>query len=117
MLSAIFACTKFPARCIPPIMQYRTFMSILSEIRSNHFGVSLTDILSSEAIKTKISNDEFDKRYMVLDIPTQHHFYRSSTEFAVNSNPAPKMTDIEGLKHINNNYFSNNPLMLDDLLK
>ena len=92
-------------------------MSIPREIRSNFFGVSLTDILSSEAIKTKISNDEFDKRYMVLDIPTQHHFYRSSTEFAVNSNPAPKMTDIEGLKHINNNYFSNNPLMLDDLLK
>ena len=117
MLSAIFACTKFPARCIPPIMQYRTFMSILSEIRNNHFGVSLTDILSSEAIKTKISEDEFDKRYMVLDIPAQHNFYRSSTEFAVNSNPAPKMTDIEGLKHINNNYFSNNPLMLDDLLK
>lgn len=116
MLSTIFACTKFPARCIPPIMQYRTFMSMLCEIR-NKRCITLSDVFAAAVTKTKCSYEDFDKRYTVLDIPTQHHLYRSSTEFAVNSNPAPKMTDIEGLKHINNNYFSSNPLMLDDLLR
>ena len=87
--------------------------------------------MNSQSARTLSAMDVFDtihreagvdlgllfSRFNVLDIIVQYQAYRLSSEFAENNNPSPKLTDIEGLKHLNNYYFDSSPLMLDDLLK
>jgi hypothetical protein len=99
----LFAYTKFPARSIPQILSYRKF------IHAYNLGEHIS---LSEVERNKVSI-----RSMVLDLIRQGTLYLNSSEYAENKNPSPKKYDIEGLKHINNYYFSGNPLMLDDLLR
>jgi hypothetical protein len=96
----LFAMTKFPARSMPQIMPYRKYARL--------YNMNL-DMSSDDPIV--ISRDK------TLNLDRQAVLYINSPEFAENQNPSPKKHDIEGLKHINNYYFTGNPLMLDDLLR
>jgi hypothetical protein len=96
-----FAMTKFPARCMPQIMPYRKFAQL--------YNMDLVDMQSDD--KNVVS------RRKALDLDFQGNLYMNSPEFAESLNQPPKKHDIEGLKHINNYYFTGNPLMLDDLLR
>ena len=112
-LSILYACTKFPARNLEPIITYHKYIALVNKARS----LTAVDILDTVSKEENIDINILFSRFNVLDLLTQAQVYNISPEFAENNNPAPKLTDIEGLKHLNNYYFASNPLMLDDLLK
>ena len=101
-LNAIFAATKFPARDLQSILQYRTLVAKVNNTKDQ--PLTLENIASGA-----------EMRRMMLDISLQLESYRLSTESRLIKNMPPKLYDIEGLKLINNELF-NGVLQLDDLL-
>lgn len=106
-MSFIFAATKFPARDLPPILQYRTLVSKAK----NNPNALLSDNIVAEHILPDITT-----RRMTLDIPLQLESYRLTAESRLIKNTPPKLYDTEGLKLINNDLFAGT-LQLDDLLR
>jgi hypothetical protein len=99
----ILAYVKFPARSMPQATQYRKLAEILNEDR--------------DAVIEYYGNEDLAARATVLNLDQQVYLYTNSSEFAENKNTFSKRHSIEALKHINNKYFHDNPLMLDDLLR
>ena len=105
-MSTIYAATKFPARGMRPMLQYRTLCSNMNKSKYTVWNLNSINELVPDT-KT---------RFLTLDIPTQLEVYRMTTESSLIKNPAPKKYDIEGLKLINNELFAGT-LQLDDLLR
>lgn len=105
-LSIIYAATKFPARGMRPVLQYRT---LLSKIKAQPNIAWTIDDIENISSGAKI-------RFQTLDIPLQLEIYRFTAESSLVTNPAPKKYDTEGLKLINNELFAGT-LQLDDLLR
>ena len=105
-MSLIYAATKFPARDLSSILQYRTLVSKVNN--------SQDIVLTTRAIDDMAPGAEM--RRLMLDISLQLESYRFTTESRLIKNPAPKLYDTEGLKLINNDLFAGT-LQLDDLLR
>ena len=114
-LGVLYACTKFPARNIGSILTYHKYIELMNSQSAR--TLSAMDVFDTIHREAGVDLGLLFSRFNVLDIIVQYQAYRLSSEFAENNNPSPKLTDIEGLKHLNNYYFDSSPLMLDDLLK
>lgn len=108
-LRMALACTKFPARSMRPMLQMRTIKNVLGNMSQ------IFDLLASRLSEADI--EEIQNRSKTLNIPLQVDLYRQTSSYVLNKNRAPKLYDIEALKHLNNEYFSGNPLQLDELLR
>ena len=53
----------------------------------------------------KPDNDDGDGIGETKELSKSEAAFKKAIEFAENNNPSPKLTDIEGLKHLNNYYF------------
>lgn len=105
-MSTIYAATKFPARGMRPLLQYRTLCSNMNKSKDIVWNLDYISKLVPD-VKT---------RFLTLDIPSQLEVYRMSTESSLIKNPVPKKYDIEALKLINNDLFAGT-LQLDELLR
>jgi hypothetical protein len=108
-LHLLYACTTFNARSLAPAISLRSFMKLYME-----YPPSINHALLMENIKNAVKNNE---DVNVLDLKLAASLYRNSAEFAENKNLAPKSNDIEELKHLINEYFPSNPILLDELLR
>ena len=105
-MSLIFAATKFPARDLAPILQYRTLVSKVTDIPNMPWNTNIANSMMPG----------ITSRHMILDIPLQLESYRLTAESRLIKNAPPKLYDTEGLKLINNDLFAGT-LQLDDLLR
>lgn len=113
-LDKVYALTKFPARDMPPCLQYRTLVRILDE---NPVLCSASPGEIYGHGPSICHPDQVNYRYQVLSIPAQSSIFRMSPESATLAKHVVDFYDTEGLKHINNKYFEKNPLDLDELLR
>jgi hypothetical protein len=119
LLDKLYALTKFEARSMPPIMQYRSVNKLIDENPALIYADPL-DIYAAWAKGTsRMPSDNIDARYRAISLSYNLTMFHNTAEYTIAMNKAlgPKLANVDQLKHMNNVYFEQNPLMLDDLLK
>lgn len=127
IFSLYMALTKFPARNVKSLVRIPKAVNILNDLVKEGLINASTNFISEELLnyitdRCKVKNkNEFELklncRFKALDIISQSFAYRSITglDYVINFDSLSNLYDPESLKYINNKYFSNYPLDLNNL--
>ena len=116
-----FMClTGVPGRSISSIYSAQTALKLCQAVPEEYFIVGDYEMIHSAICtapykgKIHISADEFIRRFKALDIPFQYKLYSLMPDFNY-TGYLDRMRDTETLKEINDKYFKNIPINLQNL--
>ena len=109
--------TGIPKRDIPSIFNYKVSLKILLDIEQSYNVInpkSIYNHIINNYPKTNITLEELEERYKCIDLNYQLELYillpESKEESYLN-----QVKNFDELVHINDQYFKDNPMLLDKL--
>lgn len=122
LLSFIMSITRMPERSVKSIVSIPKIVKLLSKLLSENIILNqrntdidrLSNLLFQEE-ENQIPGVTIDFRFKAIDIPFQYSVFVNSPEYLTYKGVITNLYDPDALSEINNKYFANVPIILENL--